>query len=155
MNLRRATQSDLGAITGLQHRAYAANRIILGVEPLPLLADYGEILATMEVYLAQGMDEHGLATLNGVLILEPRAEDLLIWSIATEPGRQSAGFGRGMLAWAEVRARELGRDTMRLYTGTLLADRVAWYARHGYATERVEQLPDRSATHMVKRLAAV
>ena len=153
MNLRRATDADLAAVTGLQHRAYAANRAVLGVEPLPLQADYAAIFAGMEVYVAEGADEHGLPTLDGVLILEPRADDLLIWSIATEPGRQSLGLGRQMLARAEQRARDLGRDRLRLYTGTLLTDRVAWYARHGYATERIDQMPDRSVTHMVKRLA--
>ena len=108
----------------------------------------------MEVYVAEGVDEHGLPTLDGVLILEPRADDLLIWSIATEPERQSSGLGRAMLAWAEDRARQLGRTSLRLYTGTLLTDRVAWYARHGYVTERIEQLPDRSSTHMVKHLGS-
>lgn len=152
MNLRRAGDADLAAVIGLQHRAYAANRAILGVEPLPLKADYAEVFRTMEVYVAGGADAHGLATLDGVLILEPRPDDLLIWSIATDPERQSLGLGRGMLTWAEVRARQLGRDTLRLYTGTLLTERVAWYARYGYATERIEQLPDRSSTHMVKQL---
>ena len=101
----------------------------------------------MEVWLA----ESG-AGLDGVLILELRPADLLIWSIATEAARPQTGLGRSMLEWAEVRAGELERTTMRLYTGTLLAHLVQWYGRHGYATERVEQMPDRSVTHMVKRL---
>ena len=39
--LRRATRDDLSAVTALQRAAYAKNRAILGVEPLPLMADYG------------------------------------------------------------------------------------------------------------------
>jgi GNAT superfamily N-acetyltransferase len=149
MMLRRATTGDLPALVGLQRAAYARNRAILGVEPIPLQADYADILATMEVWLAEGRQG-----LDGALILEPRRDDLLIWSIATEPGRQSAGLGRDLLAFAEHRARSLGLATMRLYTGTPLTHLVAWYGRHGYRTERIEKLPDRSITHMVKRLAA-
>jgi hypothetical protein len=45
--LRRATVDDLAAVVALQHAAYAKNRAILGVEPVPLLADYGQIFAGM------------------------------------------------------------------------------------------------------------
>ena len=50
---------------------------LLGVEPLPLLADYAQVFADYEVYLAERD-----GALDGVLILEPRADDLLIWSVA-------------------------------------------------------------------------
>jgi GNAT superfamily N-acetyltransferase len=147
MNLRRAISEDLGAIVALQQAAYAWNRERLGVEPQPLQADYVDILATMEVWLAES--EHGL---DGVLILEPRRDDLLIWSVATEPRRQGNGVGRDLIQFAEHRARGHGLATMRLYTGTKLTERVEWYARHGYAVERIEEQPDRSVTHMVKPL---
>ena len=115
MKLRRAKSADLDAVVALQRAAYAPNQKILGVVPLPLQADYTEIFRSMEVWLAESS-----AGLDGVLILEPRAADLLIWSISTEPVRPHTGLGQKMLAFAEARARELGRDTMRLYTGTLL-----------------------------------
>lgn len=150
MNFRRATDADFTAVVTLQHAAYAANRAVLGVEPLPLKADYAEIFRTMEVWLVEST-----TGLDGVLILEARADDLLIWSVATPPDRQSRGIGRQLIEMAEIRAAELGRSTMRLYTGTLLKDRVAWYGRHGYQVERVDVLPDRSVTHMVKRLGHV
>ena len=47
--LRRANAGDLPRIKALQRAAYAENRSILGVEPLPLLADYSEILSSHEV----------------------------------------------------------------------------------------------------------
>jgi GNAT superfamily N-acetyltransferase len=145
--LRSAGNADLAAVVALQRAAYARNREILGVEPIPLQADYAAILKDMEVWLA----EDG-GRLVGALILEPRAKDLLVWSIATDPSRQSGGLGRALLRAAEERARELGRSVVRLYTGTLLAHLVAWYARHGYTVERIESLSDRSITHMIKHL---
>ena len=147
--LRRAQDSDLAGLVTLQRMAYARNRDILGVEPIPLQADYAGILRGMEVWLAEDVGR-----LVGALILEPRAEDLLIWSIATDPARQSGGLGRSLLGAAEIRAKGLGRTVVRLYTGTLLTHLVAWYGRHGYEVERIEPLSDRSITHMIKHLGS-
>jgi GNAT superfamily N-acetyltransferase len=99
MTLRSAVAGDLPAVTALQRAAYAKNRPLLGVEPLPLLADYAQVFADYEVYLAERD-----GTLEGVLILEPRAADLLIWSVATAPAAQGRGVGNRMLAFAETRA---------------------------------------------------
>ena len=148
MNLQRATSDDLEALTALQHAAYARNREILGVEPIPLQIDYREVLASKEVWLSFD-GEH----LQGALIIEPLSDHLLIWSIATDPSGQQKGLGKALLAAAEERARSLRYKTVRLYTGTLLTHLVAWYGRHGYTTERVEERPDRSITHMIKVLS--
>jgi ribosomal protein S18 acetylase RimI-like enzyme len=145
--LRRATRDDLSAVTGLQRAAYAKNRVILGVEPLPLKADYSQVFSDYEVYLAERD-----GALDGVLILEPRADDLLIWSVATAPAAQGRGVGNRMLAFAEARARTLGLTCMRLYTGEPLTGNIAWYTRHGYAYERTEDMGDRRAVHLIKQL---
>ena len=145
--LRRAGVDDLDAITALQRAAYAKNRPLLGVEPLPLLTDYAEIFATHEIWLAEG--PRGL---DGVLILQPQPDDLLLWSIATAPGVQGRGLGNRLLAAVDQRATELGLQVVRLYTGEPLAGNIAWYERHGFVRERVEQLQDRRIVHMTKRL---
>lgn len=145
--LRRATAADLPAVTALQQAAYAKNRPLLGVEPLPLLADYAQVFADYEVYLAERD-----GALDGVLILEPRADDLLIWSVATAPAAQGSGAGNRMLAFTEIRARELGRSCIRLYTGEPLTANIAWYTRHGYVHERLEDMGDRRIVHLIKQL---
>ena len=147
MTLRRAEPGDLAAVTALQRAAYAKNRPLLGVEPLPLLADYAEIFRAYEVWLAERD-----GPLDGVLILEPRADDLLIWSVAVSPAAQGRGIGNTMLAFAETRARELGLACMRLYTGEPLTGNIAWYSRRGYVHERTEDLGDRRIVHLVKQL---
>lgn len=145
--LRRAETADMASLLALQRAAYARNRALLGVEPIPLQADYAAIMREMEVWVA---DKDG--RLAGALILEPRADDLLIWSIASDPVTQGAGLGRTLLAAAEERARQLRCTVVRLYTGTPLAHLVSWYGRHGFTVERIEALSDRSITHMIKHL---
>ena len=115
LELRRAAQSDLQAVIALQRAAYARNRALLGVEPLPLQADYTAIFRDYEVWVT------GDDAIGGVLI-------------------------------PEARARALGLGTTRLYTGAALRHLVDWYSRHGYAVERIEELSDRTITHMLKHL---
>jgi len=145
--LRRATAADLDAVVALQRAAYAKNRPLLGVEPLPLLADYAQVLADYEVWLAES-----LGALDGVLILEPRAGDLLIWSVAVAPSAQGRGVGNVMLAFAEKRAREFGRSCIRLYTGAPLKSNIAWYKRQGYVHESTEDMGDRVVVNLIKHL---
>jgi GNAT superfamily N-acetyltransferase len=101
--LRRAGLQDFAALVALQRTAYARNRELLGVEPLPLLADYRAVLAEREVWVLDGG-----AGLRAALILEPRSGDLFIESVSTEPLSQGQGIGRALLAAAETRARQLG-----------------------------------------------
>jgi RimJ/RimL family protein N-acetyltransferase/ribosomal protein S18 acetylase RimI-like enzyme len=147
LRLRLAGPRDLAALGEFQRAAYAPNRAILGLEPLPLLFDYDQVLGRYETWLADG--DGGL---SGALILDPHPDHLLIWSLATAPSAQRQGLGARLLAAAEARARQLGLDTLRLYTGEKLTGNVRWYHRHGYAIERVEELPDRRLVHMTKRI---
>ena len=144
---RRATIDDVGAIEALQRAAYARNRVLLGVEPLPLRADYHEIVARMEVWL---FERDG--ALQGVLALEAEPEALLIWSVAVAPDAQGVGLGNRMLDFAHARAREINRATIRLYTGEKLRDNIGWYQRRGFAIDRTEALADRTVVYMSKRL---
>ncbi len=131
----------------MQRAAYAKNRPLLGVEPLPLLADYAQVFADYEVYLAERDGR-----LDGVLILEPRTRrppDLERRGRAAAQGR---GVGNTMLTFAEARARELGAACIRLYTGEPLTANIAWYTRHGYAHERLEDMGDRRIVHLIKQL---
>jgi GNAT superfamily N-acetyltransferase len=145
--LRRASIVDLDAVCRVQRQAYAANRLVLGVEPLPLTADYRDVLQTREVWVAEIA-----ANIVAVLILILESDCLLIWSIATTPALQGSGLGRRLLRHAEAEARRLGYCRIRLYTGEKLCSNIAWYARHGYVYHHREDLPDRCIIHFLKTL---
>jgi ribosomal protein S18 acetylase RimI-like enzyme len=147
-HLRRATIEDADDVTALQRSAYARNRTLLGVEPLPLQADYREIVSRDEVWLA--FDGVALA---GALVLAPQGDALLIWSIATAPRSEGLGLGTLLMDVAHRRAGELGLDSLRLYTGAKLTDNIAWYERLGFRIDRVETRADREIVHMSKTVA--
>jgi GNAT superfamily N-acetyltransferase len=145
--LRRGSAVDMQAGLALQRASFGRNVAIMGAEPLPLRADYDEIFATHEVWLSERD-----GTLEGMLILLPRDDDLYIWSIATRTDLQGTGVGRRMLAAAEERTAMLGLARMRLRTAEKMVKNVTWYLHHGFTIERVEQLEDRRVVHMVKEL---
>ena len=146
IRFRQAIEADRPAIEALQLAAYHRQHL-LGLEPPPLRADYADILKRMEVWLAEERDR-----LRGVLILDVREGDLLIWSIAAAPDAQGQGLGQIMLDAAEVRACQLGREIIRLNTGAVQRTLIGWYSRHGYAIETIEIVGERQLTHMIKRL---
>jgi ribosomal protein S18 acetylase RimI-like enzyme len=145
--LRRAVVGDIAAIEAMQIAAYDANRALLGVTPLPLLADYAEIFATFEIWV-----DVTSGAIDGALILQPRPEGLLIWSVAVAPQARSLRVGNALLAKAEEVARAQGIAALVLYTGQPLVKNIAWYERHGYVITRTEHRPDRAIVHMKKQL---
>ncbi|MBN8920312.1 MAG: GNAT family N-acetyltransferase [Rhizobiales bacterium] len=145
--MRKVTLADRPAVEAHMIAAFTPNKLIMGFEPLPVLADYGDILATHEAYVVERGD-----AIEGALILLPRADDLYVWGIATAPSLQRSGIGNRMLAAAEIRARALGRSRMRLRTGEKMVANVTWYQRHGFTIESVEDIGGRRVVHMVKTL---
>lgn len=147
MSLRRATPQDIPAIVALTDAAYLPNEPIIGVPSLPRIADYAQVLAEHEVWLA----ESG-AGLDGVLVLEDDGERFTLWSIAVSPLATGRGVGRTLMAFTDERARERGREAVHLYTHEKLIDRIGWYERLGYVVTHYEDLPDRRLVHMRKSL---
>ena len=145
--LRRAVAGDRGAIETLQAEAFAEIAALTGVTPLPLLWDYGEILRDCDVFLAEDA-----AGLSGVLILRVRDADLYLESIAVADRARGSGLGGRLLAATDTAAAAAGRSAIRLLTIEKNVDRIALYARKGYALEHVEEMSDRRAVHMVKHL---
>lgn len=126
--LRRAGVRDAAALVALQRAAYEPLIEAAGGTPLPLLADYGELLETSEVWVA-GEDS---GPFDAALILQHQPDATLVWSVAVRPGGQSKGVGRRLLAFAEDRARAAGRARMRLYTSVKFLRNREIYRRFGY-----------------------
>lgn len=75
--------------------------------------------------------------------LEKRADDCHLGMLTVSPTRQAAGIGRGVLAAADLYAREkFGATTMSLSVIAQRAELIAWYERRGYRrTGRFEPFP--------------
>ncbi len=151
--LRQATMADVDRVTDLQRRAYKPMTAISGADPLPLRADYNEIMAEAETWLV----ETPAGDLVAALILQRDERSLLVWSVSVDPDRQSDGLGRRLLALAEDRARAQGIDLMRLYTNAMFTRNREIYRRFGYVEVRQERYgtaePPWIIVHMEKPLS--
>lgn len=147
----RADLNDLDHIIAFQHLVYAENRVIIGVEPVPLMVDYRDIFHRMELWIEGSADE-----MEGLAIIDPEQDqtrhDLYLWSIATHPQRRNRGIGNRLLSFVEQRARHLTRRSISLSTNSMLKDRIDWYNRHGFAITHHETMRDRVVVHMRKML---
>jgi ribosomal protein S18 acetylase RimI-like enzyme len=122
---------------------------VIGVRPLPLEADYDQLIEAGSVTVLIEPDAGGIAALI-VLALEPAA--LLIKNVAVGPVFQRRGFGRILLAHAEDVARVAGLGTVRLYTNRLMATNIALYERLGCTVTTRGTHEGRSVVHMAKAL---
>lgn len=147
VHLRRAAMTDIPAILALKNAAYTPNESIIGAPSLPRIADYRQVVAEHEVWLAG--DGAGL---DAALVLEIEDGRFAVWSVAVAPRAAGRKLGAALMRFAEERAAALNHDAVHLYTNALLTERVGWYERLGYRLTHHEDRADRRLVHMRKTL---
>lgn len=130
--IRTAVSTDAEWVGGVVRAAFAPYVERIGKEPAPLLEDFGEVIAHSEAYVP---DEG-----EGVIVLAPRGDHLLVRDVAVHPRSQGRGIGTRLMRFAELRAAELGLGEIRLYPNDAMVENHRFYARLGYEqTGRGEQ----------------
>ena len=146
-HIRRAAANDAEFLRVLHQRAYAKYLKRMNRVPKPMAANWQEILHGDAVWLAE-VDGNPA----GALVLRTRADHLLIWSVAVEPGLQGRGIGRQLLEFAELEADRRGIGEIRLYTNETFTENIGLYKAIGYAVTQIESTKTRTLVHMRKRI---
>jgi ribosomal protein S18 acetylase RimI-like enzyme len=148
-HLRIAVPADGDAVRALVTAAYEPWIPVIGMRPLPLEADYDQLIngGSVTVLVPDGVE--GIAAL---IVLVPEPESLLIENVAVEPLFQGRGFGRALLAHAEDVARSAGLGSVRLYTNRLMVSNIALYQRLGYVITTRGDHEGRPVVHLAKPL---
>jgi ribosomal protein S18 acetylase RimI-like enzyme len=149
LQMRRAAPTDWPAIRALTHEAYAKWVPIIGREPVPMTTDYAEAVKKHRIDLVH-LDGMLVALLETV----PKADHLLIASVAVLPALQGRGLGRKLMAHAEEIAAALGLGEIRLFANKLFVENIRLYLRLGYRVDREEEFKGGLLVHMSKRIAA-
>lgn len=126
--VRRARPGDARAMAQLAQRAYADYVPRIGLRPAPMDADYAHAISVDEAWVVDGDD----GALAGLLVLQPRRDDVLLENVAVDPAYQGRGVGRALLDLAEQRARELGLGAIELFTHSLMTENQRVYEHRGY-----------------------
>ena len=145
---RPATAADVNAITALVRGAYAKYVPRMGMEPVPMRADYGSAVQEHQVWV---MEEEG--EIVAIVELVPGAEHLFIENVAVNPQHQGRGLGRRLLNFAEAEALRQGLHEMRLYTAQAMTENISLYAHLGYVEMKRKTVSDIPRVYMSKRLA--
>jgi GNAT superfamily N-acetyltransferase len=146
MGIRIAELADRTAIEQIVRAAYEPWAEVIGVEPLPMVADYGRLIAGGQVHVLENGE------LDALIVLEEEPDVLLVENVAVRPDRQGRGLGRRLMAFAEFRARSLGLPALRLYTNEKMISNIALYESLGYRETGRETIDGRHAVHMRKQL---
>jgi GNAT superfamily N-acetyltransferase len=97
--------------------------------------DYAALIEAQRVQVLERDD-----AIDGLLVLIPEAEALLLDNVAVSPHAQGLGLGRTLMAIAEQTALDLGYCAIRLYTNEAMVENLAIYQRLGYVeTHRGEE----------------
>lgn len=133
--MRPATSGDLDSVRRIVREAYPPYVARIGREPGPMLDDYGALIAEGHVRVVE--DE---GVVQGLLVLIPQADAMLLDNVAVSPAAQGRGLGRLLLLHAERAAIAAGYRSIELYTNEAMTENIALYSRLGYTeTHRVEE----------------
>jgi GNAT superfamily N-acetyltransferase len=146
MGIRPAEPADRTAVETIVQAAYEPWAEVIGIQPLPMVADYGELITSGRVHVLEN------GHIDALIVLEECDGVLLVENVAVRPDRQGRGLGRRLMAFAEFRARSLGLPALRLYTNEKMISNIALYESLGYRETGRETIDGRHAVHMRKEL---
>ena len=150
IEVRQAHIGDLGVVQGISADAYGRYEDEIGFVPVPAREDYRPRIKRGEVWVLElGGECLGLA------VIQSEPDHLLLYSVAIRPERQSRGYGRMLLAFADERAAAAGVGEVRLFTNALMHRNVDLYRRLGFVEAGRRPHPTREGlfvVDMVKRL---
>jgi GNAT superfamily N-acetyltransferase len=135
LSFRPAVVADVPALAEVARQAYGPYVERMGQEPGPMTADYGDVVAGGEVWVA----EDG-ARIIGMVVLIAESGYLLVENVAVVPEAQGKGVGNALMRLAEDRAAARGLAELRLYTNAVMTENLHYYPRRGYVeTHRGEE----------------
>jgi ribosomal protein S18 acetylase RimI-like enzyme len=127
VRLRSAETADVPRLTELVRAAYGHYVERLGGLPGPMTEDYGDVVRSRTVTVAERRAE-----IAGLIVFGPGDEGFLIDNVAVDPAHQGTGVGRALLEVAEAAAQAAGFDSIYLYTHERMTENLALYGRIGY-----------------------
>jgi len=88
-----------------------------------IIADPG---ADLHTFYAEGMG------LIACVYLKEEEKNLYLGMLSVRPTLQAGGIGKYILNYAEIRAKGLGKNSVRMTVIHIRTELIAWYNRHGY-----------------------
>lgn len=146
MGIRQATAADRAALEAIVQAAYEPWVPVIGDRPRPMDADYPAIITAGHVFVLENGE------IDGLIVLVPEDDVLLVENVAVRPERQGRGLGRRLLAFAEFRARSLDLAAVRLFTNERMTANIRLYESLGYRATSHHKMDGRPLVQLRKDL---
>ncbi|HEX3875432.1 MAG TPA: GNAT family N-acetyltransferase [Bryobacteraceae bacterium] len=139
--IRRATDRDAEALTGIINRAFAVEKFFIDADRITL-DQVREFLDKGAFFVAQ--DDQ----IQACIYVELRGERAYFGLLSVEPAYQRSGLGKQLIAFAENFAREAGCRFMDINVIDLRTELPPIYRKLGYSVSGTSPLPDSIPTKL-------
>ncbi|MFC6931783.1 hypothetical protein ACFQHO_16530 [Actinomadura yumaensis] len=102
VRIRPAVPADRRAVEEVVEAAYAPWAEVIGVRPLPMVADYAALIAAGRVHVTA-------PALDALIVLVPEPDALYVDNVAVAPAAQ--GRGSAARSWRSPRTRRAPPDS--------------------------------------------
>ncbi len=146
--IRRAVESDVAAMHGIQMRAFADEGRRCGTRDIPPLQEQPESISghvRSQIALVATQGDTVVGCVRGLR----EGKTCTVRALVVEPSKHGLGIGSALLRALEAQLR--GIERIELTTNTIMEGNVAFYERHGYRVfERSEPIPGIKLAHLTK-----
>lgn len=139
--IRRATDRDAEALTGIINRAFAVEKFFIDADRITV-DQVREFLNKGAFFVAQ--DDQ----IQACIYVELRGERAYFGLLSVEPAYQRSGLGKQLIAFAENFAREAGCRFMDINVIDLRTELPPIYRKLGYSVSGTSPLPDSIPTKL-------
>jgi GNAT superfamily N-acetyltransferase len=139
--IRRATDRDAEALTGIINRAFAVEKFFIDADRITV-DQVREFLNKGTFFVAQ--DDQ----IQACIYVELRGERAYFGLLSVEPAYQRSGLGKQLIAFAENFAREAGCRFMDINVVDLRTELPPIYRKLGYSVSGTSPLPDSIPTKL-------
>lgn len=132
--IRAANSNDAAGLESCMHAAYAPYKSRMrGLLLPPLESDYDSEIREYPTWVAESDGKDGKdGKIVGGLIMDFDTHYATLSNIAVDPTFQGQGLGRGLMAYAETKAREKKCSRICLATHVLLTENQSLYNHLGW-----------------------
>lgn len=138
--------ADRAAIEEIVRTAYQPWADLIGSRPRPMDDDYGALIEQGRIHVV------GSDGIDGLIVLIPDGDALLVDNVAVRPAAHGKGIGRRLLAFAEDEARRRKFAATTLFTHGMMASNITLYASLGYVETHRQEIDSGELVFMRKQL---
>jgi N-acetylglutamate synthase-like GNAT family acetyltransferase len=138
---------DVPSIKLITDADYSKYIEVLGMLPAAMKGQYDKIIEMQKVHVLRADGD-----VVGSIILSTAGDSVTVDNLVVAPSAQGRGFGRGLMKYAEDKARGQGLAAVTLFANEKIDDNIDWYTRIGFIETERKTVDGFNRVHFRKNL---